>query len=446
MHLPLIGNVKHPFRWIIGFVMIGILGVGAATAMVIRSRLPGYDVEALTVPVATSTITIRITASGQVEPFRTVNLSPKNAGIVEELYVEQGDRVKPGQLIARMDRSTLEAQLRQSQASLAEAQANLIDLQQGTDAPQIAQAQANLAATQAQVREAQSRLSLAESNYARDQSLFDRGAISRQALDQSANELRSARAGVAQSQSRVEEARQRLIDLQDQPDPEQIAQAQARVEQARGQIQAIETQLADTLIRAPFGGIITQKFATEGAFVTPTTSASTATSATSTAIVALADGLEVVAEVPEADLGQIKPGQQVEIQADAFPEQTFQGTVRLIAPEAIEKQNVTIFQVRIRLLTGQDALRSNMNVTVAFIGSQLSDALVIPAVAVVTQGGETGVLLPGDNNQIRFRPVTLGPQVGDQIQILQGLNKGDRVFVNLPPGQTLENLRFGREQ
>ncbi|MEL6136909.1 MAG: efflux RND transporter periplasmic adaptor subunit [Cyanobacteria bacterium J06628_6] len=448
MQLPLIGKIgkaKHPLRWILALLAISVIGSAVLFVGIWRSRSSDYDVAELTVPVETTELTVRITASGEVEPFRTVNLSPQVGGIVQEIFVEQGDRVREGQVIARMDSDDLEAQRIQSRASLAEAQAQLTDVRQGTDIAQIAQSEANLSAVEAQVVEAQSRLILAENNFERDQNLYERGAISQLELDQSANEIRSAQASLQQVQSRVEEARQRVNDLVDDPDPQEVDQAQARVDRARGQLQAIEIQLADTLIRAPFGGIITQKFATEGAFVTPTTSASDVSSATSTAIVSLADGLEVVAEVPEADIGQISPGQTVEIQADAFPEKTFKGEVRLIAPEAIERQNVTVFQVRVRLLTGQGQLRSNMNTDVAFLGNQLSDALVVPAVAVVTQGGETGVLVPGEEKRIQFRPVTLGPQVGQQIQVLEGLEDGDRVFVDLPPGQTLDNLRFGRD-
>jgi HlyD family secretion protein len=103
--------------------------------------------------------------------------------------------------------------------------------------------------------------------------------------------------------------------------------------------------------------------------------------------VALAEDLEVLAEVPEADISLIEPGQAVEVVADAFPDQTFQGRVKLVAPEAIERQNVTLFQVRIELIDGKDILRSNMNVNVAFVGDQLANALVVPSVAVVTQAG-----------------------------------------------------------
>jgi HlyD family secretion protein len=440
------GNVKRPSRWLLVALLLGLLGTSGGLWFWLRQRTPPYDVAALTTPVVSQPITIRITASGTVEPIQTVNLSPKAAGIIQSLLVEQGDRVEQGQIIARMDSNDLTAQLQQRQASLAEAEAQLRDTQQGTKPAQLAQAEANLAAVTAQVRDASSRLDLASNNVARDQALFNRGAISQLELDRSINEVRSARAGVAQAQSRVEEARQRFVDLKNEPDADLLAASQARVDQARAQLQVMQIQLADTVIRAPFAGIITQKFATEGAFVTPTTSASTASSATSTAVVALAEGLEVVAEIPEADISQIRPGQSVEIQADAFPETIFKGTVRLIAPEAIEKQNVTVFQVRVQLLTGQTELRSKMTVNVAFIGEQLKAALVVPAVAVVTQGGETGVLIPDQDARLRFRPVILGPQVGDQIQILDGLKVGERVFTTLPPGQTLENLRFSRDQ
>lgn len=436
---------QRPLLWVAGGTAIAIIGISAA--VVRRYQNNAYDVDALTVPVEATEVTVRINASGEVEAFQTVNLSPKTSGIVAELLVEQGDPVGQGQVVARMDIDDLNAQLQQNQANLAEAEAQLQDLLQGTDQPQLAQAEANLEAVRSQLVEAEAQLSLVEGDLDRDRDLYNQGAISARELDNSENAVDSAQANVRQLEARVIEAQQRFADLEDEPDPEDVAQARARVERARGQVSAIQTRIDNTIIRAPFAGVVTQKFATEGAFVTPTTSASEAASATSSAIVAIADGLEIVAEVPEADLGQIKVGQPVEITSTAYPEAVFEGTVRLIAPEAIERQNVTIFQVRIRLENGLEQLRSNMNVDVAFLGNRLSDALVVPAVAVVTQGGETGVLVPDENNRnIRFRPVTLGPQVGQQIQILDGVTSGDRVFIDLPPGQTLDNLRFNRDE
>ncbi len=445
MRLPFLSRIKRPLPWIIGLGLIGLLAAGAI-ALSVNRRGPQYDVEALTVLVTADKLTVRITASGSVKPLRTVNLSPNTSGILETLLVEQGDPVTQGQLIGRMDSDQLNTQLSQSRASVAEAQAQLDDELNGASDTDVGQAEAALSAVRAQLNEARSRQTLSENDLARNQQLYDQGAIARSDLDQAINENRSAIAGVNQILAQVDEAEQRLVDQQNGNDAEAIAQAQARVNRAIAEQQAIEVQLTETEIRAPFDGIVTQRFAEVGAFVTPTATASEVTSATSTAIVAIASGLEVIAEVPEADVDRIKVGQAAEVQADSFPGETFKGTVRLIAPEAIEKQNVTVFQVRVRLVTGVDKLRSNMTTTVAFIGDELADALVVPTVSIITQRGESGVLVPGEDGKAQFKPVVLGSQVGERIQIVDGLQKGDRVFIDLPPGQSIENLTFGGDQ
>ncbi|WP_035986627.1 efflux RND transporter periplasmic adaptor subunit [Leptolyngbya sp. KIOST-1] len=447
MQVPLIGKVRRPLVWLLAGLAAATLVAGSVGFGLWRSRQTAYDVEALTAQAAIEPLTVRVSASGTVRPVQTVNLSPENAGILEELFVEQGDRVEAGQPIARMRSRDTAAQVAQNRAAVAEAEAALADLRRGSRPEEIAQAEAGVTANQAQVRDAQARLDLASSELARRQALFERGAVAATDLDTAAREQRSAQAALEQAQARVLESQRRVADLRQGPRTEAIAQAEARLAQARAQLSGAQVRQDETLIRAPFGGVVTQKFATEGAFVTPTTSASDLSSATSTAIVALAEDLEVLAEVPEADISLIEPGQAVEVVADAFPEQTFRGRVTLVAPEAISRQNVTLFQVRIELLDGKEQLRSNMNVNVAFIGDQLADALVVPTVAVVTQAGETGVLVPGATpRDIQFQPVTLGPQVGNQIQIVNGLEAGDRVFIDLPPGRTLENITLRQDR
>jgi HlyD family secretion protein len=151
-------------------------------------------------------------------------------------------------------------------------------------------------------------------------------------------------------------------------------------------------------------------------------------------VVALANGLEILAKVPEVDIGQIKLKQKVEIVADSFPDQVFEGRVRLIAPVAVVDQNVTSFEVRVDLSTGLDRLRSGMNVDASFVGQQINNALVIPTVAIVSEKGETGVYLPGsdDKQKTEFKPVTLGTTIGDQTQVIRGLTVGERVYTDLP--------------
>ncbi|WP_068516589.1 efflux RND transporter periplasmic adaptor subunit [Leptolyngbya sp. O-77] len=433
MQLPLIGKVRPSNPWLWGLVAVGLIGTGTTAALVARQNAAIPNVATLTVPVESQALTVRITANGKVQPVQTVNISPKATGILRELLVEQGDRVREGQIIARMESEDVAARMMQARAQVAEAQARLAEVRSGSRPEEIAQRQAEVERARAQVRDAETRVQLANQRLERNRSLASQGAISRDALDEVVREANSARANLEQTQASLRAAEQSLNLSRNGSRAEDIAQAEAQLASALGNLRSVEVQQEDTVLRAPFDGIVTQKYATEGAFVTPTTSASDATSATSTAIVAIASGLEILADVPEVDIGQIRPGQTVEIRADALPNQVFTGEVRLVAPEAVVRQNVTSFQVRIRLLTGQDRLLSGMNVDLDFLGDRLDSAVVVPTVAIVTKDGQNGVLVPGERNRPEFRPVTLGTAVGNQTQILDGIEPGDRVFIDLPP-------------
>ncbi|MDF5726128.1 MAG: efflux RND transporter periplasmic adaptor subunit, partial [Rhizonema sp. PD37] len=278
---------------------------------------------------------------------------------------------------------------------------------------------------QAQVDAAQARANYTIEQVKRYQYLYQQGAEKKQLLDQALSDDNA-------TQANLREARKRLSLLQSGSRPEEIAQRSAATDSAAAQLRAAEVKLNDTIIRAPFSGIVTQKYANVGAFVTPTTSASSSASATSSSIVAVAHGLEVLAQVPETDIGKIKVGQQVEVVADAYPDQVFKAHVHLIAPEAVKDQGVTLFQIRVAIDTGKDTLRSGMNVDLTFLGHPVKNALLVPTVAIVTQKGQTGVLLPDANNKPIFHPVTIGSQVKDQTQILSGVKLGERVFLNPP--------------
>jgi HlyD family secretion protein len=432
MQLPFIGK-RYPNPWLLGLVTAGLLGVGSLTYWTVRNQTAVPDVSSMTVSVESQPLQVRIDASGRIQPVQTVNLSPKTSGILVELLVEQGDRVMQGQVIARMEYESVEARLAQSEARVAQAEARLAAQRSGNRPEEIAKAEAQVAQAEARVAESQAQLDLADERVRRNRSLETEGAISTDDLDEVLNQAETARAGLGQSQASLREAQRNLELLRSGSRAEEIAEAEAQLAEAQADLRSVRVEYEDTFIRAPFEGIITQKYASEGAFVTPTTSASEATSATSTAIVALAEGLEVLAEVPEVDIQQLRLGQPVEIVADAYPDQVFRGNVLLIAPEAVVEQNVTSFQVRVSLTSGEDKLLSGMNVDVTFLGDEVTDALVVPTVAIVTREGETGVLVPDEENQPEFQPVTLGASVGNQTQILDGIGSGDRVFTDIPP-------------
>jgi HlyD family secretion protein len=387
-------------------------------------------------------------------------------------------------------------EIAQAEAKLAQARANLAKVQNGSRPEEIAQIRAKLAQAQAslklarstapqqieqaqaQVAAAQAKLNLAKTQVDRNRSLRNQGAVSQDALDRANADYQTARASlldaqqkllqvknstqqdivrqnaivfeaqqslqqaqlgsrsedIANAQAQVKQAEFALHQAKNGSRPEDIAQLTAAVEVAQAQLRSAQSQLRDTLVIAPFAGSITQRYADEGAFVTPTTSASSSTSATSTSIVALAKDLEVKAKVPEVDIGKIRPTQKVEIVADAYADRTFQGTVRLVAPEAVVEQNVTSFEVRVQIDTGKDVLRSGMNVNVNFAGGQINNALTIPTVAIASKKGQSGVYITDSNNEPTFKPIKIGSAIRDRTQVLEGLQSSDRVFIDIPKG------------
>lgn len=453
MHLPLIGKVdKKPARWLLALLATGVVVVPGTAYLVSRQSAPRQD-NAMTT-VESRTVTARISASGEVVPVQTVNLSPKTAGRISQLLVDQGDRVTQGQIVARMDASDLEAERTQAIARVNEAQARLNQLRAGSRIEEIRQAEAEVNRARAEVErvrglvaDAQSGVEFARSQTERRRQLANQGAIAANDLDEfirreqtARDTLRQAQAQLNQAQAQVAQAQQQLELRRNGSRPEEIAQAEAQLQAAIGQRQAVENRLEDTLIRAPFSGIITQRYATVGAFVTPTTQASASgTGAASTSIFALAKGLEVQARVPEVDIGQIQRGQQVDIQVDSYPEETFKGRVRLIAPEAVTERDVTSFAVRIDILTGRDKLRSGMNADVEFLGESIPNTVTIPTAALSTRRGQTGVWVPGENNKPRFQPVTTGLSFDKETQILDGIKPGDRIYLEPPEGQKIDN-------
>ena len=309
-----------------------------------------------------------VTATGELQAVQRVNVSPKRQGLLQEVYVEEGDRVTAGQPIARMDAGDLDDRISEFRANL---------------------------------RVAEAQLARTRSEWERRGDLYRRNAIS---LD---------------DYNRAVSAYQ--ADL-------------ATVGAARDRLDQRQVELRELVVRAPFSGVITQRYADPGSFVTPTTTASATAGATSSSIVELAQGLEVVAKVAESDIGRVRLGQAAAVRVDAFPDRRFAAQVKRITPRAVKVNNVTSFDVVLRFVDPASQLRIGMTADVDFQTGAVRAATLVPTVAIVTEDGRPGVLVPGKNNRPIFQPVDLGISGGRSTQILSGLNPGSRVFIDLPPG------------
>ena len=352
--------------WIgVGATAVVLLGAGAMQWS--RANAQKASLARYTVLAQRGSLPGVISATGELDAIERVNVSPKRQGVLEQLLVDEGDRVRRGQALARMDSGDL------------------------TDRRQ---------ELQANVRSAQANLQRSRSEWQRRRQLFANGAIS-------ADDYNRAYAAYRVDLEALSAARERL--------------------QQRG------VEQGDLVVRAPFDGLISQRYADRGAFVTPTTTASTSLGATSSSIVEVARGLEVVAKVPESDVGRLRLGQSASVQVDAFPDQRFAARIRQIAPRAIKTNNVNSFEVKLAFAQPTTQLRIGMTAEIDFQIGRVPPQTLVPTVAVVTEDGRPGVLLVGKGNQPRFQPVELGMSSGRSTQILSGLSEGTRVFIDLPP-------------
>jgi HlyD family secretion protein len=459
-------------KWFLGsLVLIPILGILAYRQMVVVPQQQAKS-KIQTAPVERSNLTITISANGTVQPERSVNVSPKTAGILKQLLVKEGDAVEKGQVLAYMDDSNLQGQLQQSQGNLAAAVANVEKLRNGNRDEEIATAQAQLAEqnanlqkllngnrsqelaeTQAKLKDVQYALRQANDDLQRNQALYTEGAISLQSL----NTFRTTR---DRAQSQVTQAEQAASLMRSGTRPEEIAQAEAVVNQkqealalsqagsrsedidkgqaevtaAQGAVQIIQASLDDMILRAPFAGVVARKFADPGAFVTPTTAGSAVSSATSSSILALASTNQIMTQVAEANIAQTRIGLVATIQVDAYPGETFTGKITQIATQSVVVQNVTSFEVKASVADPKRRLKSGMNVNVAFKAGELNNVLIVPTASIVQQPNAQGVFVAKDKGDPVFVPITVGTTVNDKTEVKSGLTGNERVLLSFPPG------------
>jgi len=448
------------------WIAVGLLvlvALGTAAYFYFGQNKDSGDWKKNTVVVKRGKADMKVVATGIVKPEREVKISPKQTGLLKQLLVRQGDRVKAGQLIARMDDSNLLGQVESARGAYLASMDNYQKMKAGNRPQEVAasfyqeqKARQGVSNAERNINRLKAQMDAIRATLARDEQfaltqafLANNGAISdqdrinaqtqarvsRSNLMAAESELSQAHSAKAQSETDLQTIKQQNNMMKSGFRQEDVAAALHSASQTKGSLQQIESVLHDTRILAPFDGIITQKYADAGAIVTPTTSSST-TSATSSSIVALAGRLEMVAQVSEANITKVKVGQEVEITATAIPDKVFKGRVTQIAPAAIVTTNVTTFEVHVQLLeSAEDALLAGMNVSATFIVGHDDNALTIPAVCVVSKKGQADVYVPDEKGEPQFKEIKTGASLGRAIVVLSGLKEGDVVLKGLNKAQ-----------
>ncbi|MFO1501183.1 MAG: efflux RND transporter periplasmic adaptor subunit [Verrucomicrobiota bacterium] len=324
--------------------------------------------------------TALLNSSGYVVARREATVSSKVTGKVTEVLVEEGMRVEAGQILARLDSSNVQTSL---------------DL-----------AAAQLGSARSALKETEVRLHAAELELRRVSGLATNRVTSEAQLDQATADANSLRA--------------------------RLGQQTADIAVAERQLALWQQQMDDTLIRAPFGGIVVSKNAQPGEMISPVSAGG---GFTRTGICTIVDmeSLEIEIDVSESYINRVRSGQPVEATLDAYPEWKIPCKVKAIIPTA-DRQKATV-KVRVTFDQLDPRILPQMGVKVAFYGGAgRSEAveLLVPRSAVRELDGRQIVFLVRDG-QVERRAVKVEGNRGDQVALSAGVGPGDRIVVNPPP-------------
>ena len=327
-----------------------------------------------------------LNASGYVVAQRKAAVASKVTGRLVEVLVEEGDDVKKDQIIARLENE------------------DALSLRD--------QAAGNLGVARAALEEAKAVRNEAALNFERMDKLHASGAVSKSSYD--AAEARSLSADAA------------------------VYSANAAITAATAALRAAEAGLDYTYIRAPFDAVVLTKDADLGDIVTPVGAASNSKAAVVT--IADLDSLRVEADVSETNLAQVSVGQACEIQLDALPDTRFRGKLHAIVPTA-DRTKASI-QVKVSFVDRDRRVLPEMSAKVTFLSRPLTPEerkpfVAVPRSAVFTREGEQSVFLVQEEKALKV-PVRIGREFGDMLEVLKGVELGDRVVLDPP-----ESLRDG---
>ncbi|NLW34862.1 efflux RND transporter periplasmic adaptor subunit [Syntrophorhabdus aromaticivorans] len=370
------------------YLMAGVLLVVLVFALYVAGVFtPGIKVDiataALSYPSQSFTL---LNASGYVVPQRKAAVAAKVTGRLVALYVEEGSRVKKDQIIARLEADDVSAARDQAQANLEVARQNL--------------------------EQARAELADAGAAFEREKTLLTQEFTTKAAFDTAEARYRKAQAA--------------------------FAAAGANIRAGTAALRGAAVGLEYTVIRAPFDAVVLTKNADIGDIVTPIGAAANAKAA----VVTIADmaSLQVETDVSESNLGQITVGRPCEIQLDAIPDTRFKGVIHMIVPTA-DRTKATVM-VKVRFLTIDSRVLPEMSAKVAFLSREVhadeqEPRLAVSRKALKVRNGKAFVFVVRGDKAFEA-PLSVGAQLGDMVEVKDGIRAGDRVVTNPP-----DSLRNG---
>ncbi|MEO7132931.1 MAG: efflux RND transporter periplasmic adaptor subunit, partial [Vicinamibacterales bacterium] len=308
-------------------------------------------------------VSAHLTVVGNLIGLQTVDIAPRTAGRLLSVNVQLGDRVRRGQVLAKVEDREIVEQVRQAESAQE--------------------------VSKATIRQREADLKVAELNFERSKNLFQRQLLAKQSLDDAESRYMAA---VAQ------------FDL-----------SKAQLNQNDSRLQELRINLQNTSVSSPVDGFVGKRSVDPGAMVN-----------TGTAIASVVDisRLRLVVNVVEKDLRMVSAGDPAEVEVDAYPGEKFQGKIARVAPVLDPATRTATMEVEIP--NGDNKLKPGMYARINLTVEDRKGALVVPKSAVIDFESKRGVWAPNEENRARFVPVTLGIEGSETIEILTGLKEGDK--------------------
>jgi HlyD family secretion protein len=367
----------------------------------------------------------KVSAEAVLYPITQSAIVPKISAPVEKFLVNRGSRVRKGQLLAVLENRDLAAAAQENKGAYTQAQA-AYEIATAADLPQEMQkAELDLEAAK-QAYDAQQKI------YDSRQDLFRQGALPRKELEQSGLDLTNAR-------NQYEIAERRLDSLKALGEKQTMKSAQGQLQSAEGKYEGAKAQLSYSEIRSPISGVITERPLYAGEMASA-----------GTPLLTVMDISELVARthIPQHEAMLLKRGDKAAVTAPGM-DQPLSGTIVMVSP-ALDPNSTTV-EVWVQLKNSGEKLRPGSSVQVSMIARSVPDALAIPAEALLTaQDGSTSVMLAGDDGKAHQHAVKAGFRDGNRVQIVEGLQAGERVVgagaYGLPDNSKITDARSSPEK
>ncbi len=342
----------------------------------------------------------QISSEAVLYPLNQATIVPKISAPVKKFYVERGDQVRTGELLAVLENSDLAGAAASAKGTYEQAQANYESIAAANLPEQITQAKGN-------VESATAAFAAAQKLYDNSKKLYQQGALAGKQLDQ-------ARVGLAQARAQLQAAEQQLEKLQSVGLKAQLKAAQGQLDAAKGAYDSAAAQLSYSEIRSPIDGVVTDRPLFPGDMAT-----------TSTPLLTIMNRSQVVARahVPASEAALVKVGDAAEISTPG-QEKPVAGKVTVVSP-AIDPNSTTV-QVWVQARNPGDQLKPGSTVTVTILTKKVPDALVIPRSALQSDSDSGPYVMVIDSASVAHKTkVETGIEQDGKIQITKGLKEGD---------------------